>query len=106
MKKVLFCMLVGLFAMFFGCQIKDNQPVQSQYGSDIEMIEALINFSLINAEDADKFIVPGDDATVIKMIMDYNLVNDNEQFSVSNSGGINNKALLEKILMLSNNLQP
>jgi hypothetical protein len=105
MKNCVFCLclIAGFSVILPGC--KEQTQLVSQYRSDTEKIEVFLNFSLIDPDHFDEYVnMTSDDAVLVKKILDYNLANDKEKFSGKNDGEIKNKALLEKLLMLSNNL--
>jgi hypothetical protein len=103
MKKLTFCFTVFALLMLLACKKQDL--VITQYHSETEKIEVLVNFSLLDIDSFDKYVVvPNDDAVVLKLILDYNLVNDKAKFAGTNGEKINGRTLKEKLLMLSNNL--
>ena len=70
-----------------------------------EEVKALANFSLIDSNELSEYVEnKTDEAFILKMVLDYNLLNDDTEF-YNNVQSINNAELKKKMLVLSNNFK-
>jgi uncharacterized protein YktB (UPF0637 family) len=90
-----------------GC-VQEKRNISSPYQTDTEKIEGLVNFSLIDSTELQKHMdkkMRPDEAVVLEMMLDYNMLNDDTKFSNNNGKEISNEDLKKRMLLLSNNLR-
>jgi hypothetical protein len=103
MKRVNLLIIACVFALI-GC-MNENQ-VQSIKIPDREIIEKLINNSIIKKDDLNKYIKAGnDDEKVITMIIDFNDKDHPNKDSFSKIDEIKAKDMKKRLLILSENIK-
>ena len=104
MKIIVLCMAVIVSMLFAGCT-RSNQNTSSINQSDAERVEVLINSSLVEGSELQRYIeAKNDEAFALEMILDYNNENDTEIFSENNGKPISDVELKKRMLILSHNL--
>jgi hypothetical protein len=103
-RKMVICLMTAVLVALNSCSM-GKKPTPTQYQSDTNLAENLLNNSLIDSTNLQNYVDPHtDDAIILEMILDYNEESDKAKFSENNGKIINSPELRAKIIKLSNNL--
>jgi len=98
-------LLVFSLVIFSGC-FGDRQTGQSRVHSSTELIQNMVNNSLIDSGELSNFVDErrdGGAAAVLRMIIDYNDANSRDEFD-RNIDNIGNNDLKRRLLIILENL--